>query len=307
MYLEPIKIKRKFSFNLILPFLLIIVINISVLFAAIYVDKEQKRVRDFYEDYNNKVAFLDMLKNISVLNDNINMQMVLIQQNTQTNNIPSVDNKLQDRINSITKSEEKVVYLTFDDGPSRKVTPHVLEILKRNDVKATFFVLGSRINYYPDLVKQEYEEGHYIANHGYSHVYSDIYSSQEAFMNEVYQTEDLIREAIGNENYTSHLVRFPGGSPGGKYADIKSQIKQTLNDNGFGYVDWNALTRDSEGNFSKEELIENCKKTCEGKNSVILLMHDAGNKITTYEALEDIIIYFKDQGYEFRTFYDVVN
>lgn len=73
--------------------------------------------------------------------------------------------------------EEKIAYLTFDDGPSGVITPQILEILKREEIKATFFVLGSRVELYPELVKREYEEGHYIANHGYSHVYTSIYSS----------------------------------------------------------------------------------------------------------------------------------
>ncbi len=92
--------------------------------------------------------------------------------------------------------EEKIAYLTFDDGPSGVITPQILEILKREEIKATFFVLGSRVELYPELVKREYEEGHYIANHGYSHVYTSIYSSPNAVLDEYNNTEARIKSIL---------------------------------------------------------------------------------------------------------------
>ena len=302
-----IKIKKKVHWsNILLLFsvLVIITINISVFLSAKYV-KESKD--DVQERYNKYIDAKETAKLVKVILNQRNdfekayeiakeSKIIIFNEETQ--------NKLNN-INSLSQGK-KVVYLTFDDGPSRAVTPHILDILKQNNVKATFFILGTMGKYYPDLIKREYDEGHYIANHGYSHVYSKIYENKETFLEEIEETEKVIRKALDDENYKTHLFRYPGGATGGKYNEIKQELKQFLSENGYGYIDWNALTRDSEGKFTKEELIENAKKTCSGKNTVVLLMHDAGNKITTYEALNDIILYLKEEGYEFRTFYDVM-
>ena len=90
-----------------------------------------------------------------------------------------MDNSKFLKINNIYKSDEKIAYLTFDDGPSKEITPKILDVLKAEDVTATFFVLGSRVELNPSLVQREFNEGHFIANHGYSHKYSQIYSSVE--------------------------------------------------------------------------------------------------------------------------------
>ena len=158
---------------------------------------------------------------------------------------------------------EKVVYLTFDDGPSNNITPQILEILRREEVKATFFVLGSRVEIYPELVKQEYDEGHYIGNHGYSHTYKSIYSSVEAILNEYNNTETIIKNAIGNQEYNSHLFRFPGGSEGGKYAKLKNEAKAVLKANGIEFINWNCLTNDSVGKPTYESLVTDFLKTSE--------------------------------------------
>ena len=105
----------------------------------------------------------------------------------------------QDKINKIQNlynESEKIAYLTFDDGPSKKCTPKILDILKKNNIKATFFVIGERVNKNPEIIKRAYEEGHYIANHTYSHLAKKIYISKESFYNEIQQTEKSIGNAI---------------------------------------------------------------------------------------------------------------
>ena len=155
-------------------------------------------------------------------------------------------------------------------------------------------------------MKREYDEGHYIANHGYSHKYQDIYAAVTNVLDEYNKTEECIRNALGTTEYSSHLFRFPGGLPGGKYANIKKEAATVLEENQIAHVDWNALTKDAEGSFNKEQLLNNLYSTAQGKNSVVLLMHDAGNKASTAEALPDVIAYFRDGGYEFKNFYDIM-
>ena len=202
--------------------------------------------------------------------------------------------------------EGKRVFLTFDDGPSKDVTPHILDILDKYNIKATFFVLGNRVKMYPDIVKQEYEAGHYIANHGYSHKYSSIYKNVDSILKEYNKTEQAIREALGDETYSSNLFRFPGGSKGGPYEKIKKKARKELKEYGIAYLDWSALTYDAEGANTKKEILSNLKETINGWNNVVILMHDAADKKITYETLEDVIKYLKKEGYEFKNIYDLM-
>lgn len=203
-------------------------------------------------------------------------------------------------------SDEKNIYLTFDDGPSPDITPQILATLKKYDVPATFFVLGSRAELYPELLKQEFEEGHYIANHGYSHSYSSIYSSVQAVIDEYNQTEKAIQDSLGVPEYHTLLFRFPGGSSGGPYNDIKQEAKRKLDSMGIASTNWNCLNGDAEGGArTKEQLIKRLYETAAGWNSLVVLMHDANDKQTTADALPEIIEHYKAEGYTFKNYYDI--
>lgn len=210
-------------------------------------------------------------------------------------------------VNNIYKTEAKQVFLTFDDGPSKSVTIPILDILKQENVKATFFVLGSRVEFYPSIVKRAYEEGHYIANHGYSHKYSKIYETAQTVLDEYNKTDIAVKNAIGNQIYNTNIFRFPGGLVGGIYHDIKAEAKVLLEKNNIASIDWNALNGDSEGLKTEENLINRLKETAEGKNCLVILMHDAADKEKTYNSLPQIIQHLKQEGYEFKTFYDILN
>ena len=220
--------------------------------------------------------------------------------------LPVLTEEAKEKIDNIYHLEGKTAYLTFDDGPSNSVTPLILQVLKEKNVKATFFTLGSRVELYPELVRQEYDEGHYIANHGYTHVYSSIYQTPEEVLSEYNQTEQAIKNALGNDKYNSHLFRFPGGSVGGKYAEIKSEAIEILAQNNIAYLDWNALTNDAAGANTKEEMMEYLVSTVGEKSNVVILMHDAADKILTYELLPEIIDYLAEKGYTFENFYNII-
>lgn len=221
-------------------------------------------------------------------------------------NVTNFSNFIKNVGNIYNGIEGKRVFLTFDDGPSKAVTPHILDTLKEHNIKATFFLLGSRVKLNPDLVKREYEEGHYIANHGYSHQYSKIYASSNDVIKEYNKTEKEIQKALGNTNYSSHLFRFPGGSIGGTYSKIKKEAKQELKKQQIAYLDWNALTNDAAGANTKEKIMSNLKKTVGNYNNVVILMHDAPDKILTYETLEEVIDYLENKGYAFKNMYDLM-
>ena len=211
-----------------------------------------------------------------------------------------------ENMNHIYSSDTKRAFLTFDDGPSSN-TPQILDILNEKGIKATFFVLGSNVEKNPDMVKRMYDEGHFIANHGYSHVYEAIYQSPQAVLDEYNKCNQVVRDAIGEQEYNSHLFRFPGGLVGGKYADIKNQANELLLQNNIAHVDWNALNGDSETTSPTIAYeIQRIQETVGKKQSVVILMHDAQAKKVTVEALPGIIDYLQGQGYEFKNFYEII-
>jgi len=223
----------------------------------------------------------------------------------QTKFVPQFNENGFNEVREIYFSEEKQVYLTFDDGPSKDVTPQILDILKEHDVKATFFVLGARVELYPETLKRTFEEGHYIANHGYSHKYSKIYESKDTVFQEYVECEYAIKNALNNQDYNSYLFRFPGGSSGGRYERIKAEAREHFKSYGVAFTNWNCLTGDAEGKETKEECVQEMIETKGNQNSIVLLMHDSNDKNQTVEALPEIIQYYKNEGYTFKTFYDI--
>lgn len=284
MMLDLVKVERKRN-NYIYILITVFIILLFSLFAIIYTNKIKNE-----DEEKEKIIFAKQ---------NYFHKLVVVQDKEFTDNS-------KENIKNIYKSDEKRVFLTFDDGPSKTVTPLILDLLKEQNIKATFFVLGSRVEFYPEIVKREYEEGHYIGNHGYSHKYSNIYSCTQAVLDEYNSTQNAIRNALGDQTFEGHLFRFPGGSKGGKYNDIKQEAISLLESNNISYMDWNALSGDAEGKKTKEEMLEYAKQTIGDKQSVVILMHDAGDKILTYEILPDLINYLKEKGYSFKNIYDIL-
>lgn len=216
--------------------------------------------------------------------------------------------KVQEKLNNhdYTNDGKKVVFLTFDDGTSKTNTPEVLRILKENNIKATFFLTGSNIENggetAKDLVRQEFNSGHAIANHSYSHDFKLLYPGRnldmEAFKADYEKNDKLLKSILG-ENFTTHVMRCPGGYMSWKNMD---PLKDYLNENKIASIDWNALNADAEGpKKNAQQLVDFAIKTAQGKEMVVLLMHDTYGKEETVKALPSIIKYFKDNGYEFRT------
>lgn len=196
-------------------------------------------------------------------------------------------------------TDGKTAYLTFDDGPSNTVTVSILETLKRYDVKATFFMVGKKIEEDKTLAARVHDEGHLIANHSYSHDYKALYATKESFLEEIDKTFELIKEVTEEEPFK--LIRFPGGGyNAGDHAAEKQVYKGVLKEKGCYYADWNCLNGDAEGgNRTAAQLLERTKNTA-GANNIVVLMHDAAAKKSTAEALPSIIEYLKSQGYEFK-------
>lgn len=191
---------------------------------------------------------------------------------------------------------DKICYLTFDDGPTQNITPQILEILKEYDVKVTFFVIGKLAERNPELIKRANEEGHYIANHTYSHDYGLLYpasNSPKSLLDDLAKCNEVLKKNIGQG---SNIMRFPGGSFN------KTAYQKGVNNAGYHYVDWNSLNGDAEGhNIPPARLVERLRGTIQNQKHITVLMHDSATKQTTVQALPEIIQLIKSQGYEFKT------
>lgn len=294
--MDLISIKRKYrnirntiiSLALIFSLLLIILVLNEVYKKTLIVKTSTQYARQ-----------IENIKQIAIQQEHIKAE------EARKEKLPELTETGKQNIKNIYKSETKRVFLTFDDGPSKNVTASILDILKQENVKASFFVLGSRVELYPDIIKREYDEGHFIASHGYSHIYSQLYSSPQSVLDEYNKSLVAIRNAIGEQEYNPHLFRFPGGYSGGKYALVKQEAATLLEQNGIMHVDWNALTSDAAGSKTTEQFLAELDKTVKQHTSVVVLMHDAGTKQATADALPQIIAYFRDRGFEFKNFYDV--
>ncbi|MBU3161333.1 polysaccharide deacetylase [Clostridium frigoris] len=198
---------------------------------------------------------------------------------------------------TLSRSDEKVIYLTFDDGPS-VMTDKVLDILKQNDVKATFFLIGNQIKGYEDMVKRIYTQGNSIGLHTYTHTYNKIYSSRKGFISEMLKSQSEISSIIGVK---PTIIRFPSGSS----KHLTKAFLEELHGYNFKVYDWNAVMSDGVNcNTSPDKLYREATKITIKDQPIILLMHCDYMHKNTCKALPGVIKFYKDNGYEFKTIND---
>ena len=193
------------------------------------------------------------------------------------------------------KPGDKVVYLTFDDGPSR-LTPQVLQILKENDVKATFFLIGRSDEASRKMMKEIVEQGNAIGIHTYSHDYKKIYASTTAFLEDFSQMRDLIVDATGVE---PAMLRFAGGSVNSFNKGIVKQLTSEMTRRGYTYYDWNVSSGDAERGATRSSIYNDTLRETRQFNKAIILFHDAATKTDTVQELPAIIRELKKSGYRF--------
>ena len=199
-------------------------------------------------------------------------------------------------------SAERMVYLTYDDGPSVN-TEKLLDILKEENVKATFFVMGGNSDYEREILCRIVEEGHAIGVHSYSHKYSKIYKSVDAFLDDFNTEYNIIKVTTGVE---PKIFRFPGGSVNSYNAKIYQNLVDEMSGRGFVFFDWNAVSDDSLGNISKDRQLAKLKSKV-GKYRILMpLMHDAKQNTTTPEVTREYIKILKENGYNFGTLNETI-
>lgn len=213
-------------------------------------------------------------------------------------------NKKVEKREIIVKDNDKgVIYLTFDDGPS-EITEGVLDILKEENVKATFFVVNFDSSM-ESIVKRIVNEGHTIALHTYTHDFNQIYKSEEAFFSDLTKIQNRVKEVTGIE---TKIMRFAGGSSNTKSSynkGIMSRLVKDVINEGYHYFDWNVSSRDAEGAKNSNEVYNSVITTLSKNRSNVVIMHDHKNCQKTLNALKNIIDTAKSKGYTFDkiTFY----
>lgn len=200
------------------------------------------------------------------------------------------------------RTNEREVFLTFDDGPSATSTMKILGILNAKNVKATFFLVGNRVAQYPRITRKLVEDGMCLAPHTYSHEYKNVYKSVDSYFEDLEKCRKVITTVTGKEPV--RYVRFPGGSDNEMTSRVKLRaIRVKLHEQDTKYVDWNVSSGDAAGYGIPKEIIEkNIINQSKNNKLVVILMHDSDMKSSTVQALPVIIDMFKSQGYEFRTF-----
>ncbi len=189
------------------------------------------------------------------------------------------------------------VYLTFDDGPTSSITPKVLDALKRNNVKATFFIINYSESRKP-LVKRIVDEGHTLAIHAYSHDYKTCYSSASAYMQGL---ETMRAKILADTGYDARIIRFPGGTSNAiskQYCrGVMTELARRTVEAGYSYFDWNVDSKDASTAKTASAVYNNVVGGLRrGRNNVVL-MHDSAYKNATADSLDKIINYCKANGY----------
>ena len=200
---------------------------------------------------------------------------------------------------SVGSDKEKIAYLTFDDGPS-EVTPQILEILKRKNAKATFFLVGNEITKErEEVVRREVAEGHSVGVHTYSHEKEVMYCDRKHFFEDFNLCRARIHEVTG---VSPVLHRFPWGSNNGYVCSIVDEIIEQLQKENVMSFDWNVSGEDSVGrDVPKAVIYQNVAKDLERFDQPIILLHDSNGMKHTAEVLPEIIDLIREKGYSFQT------
>ncbi len=214
---------------------------------------------------------------------------------TQTTKKPEKTSTAKPTAKPTDDTNRKKVYLTFDDGPGSQ-TGKILDVLKKNHVKATFFVTGKEDASSKKMYQRIVKEGHTLAMHSYSHIQDVIYDSKEAFEKDLKQINRCLYEATGVH---TKFYRFPGGSSTQNTSLPIRNFIDVLNKNHYLYLDWNVISPDiNNANATKEQVVTGVMQGVDAYDTAVVLMYDVADKPMTVKALPSIIKQIKVKNYE---------
>lgn len=197
------------------------------------------------------------------------------------------------------KPAKKVIYLTFDDGPGARNTPRLLNLLKKYDAKATFFLVGTEVSAHPEIVRREFREGHTVAIHTYTHNYNQIYKNTSAFFRDFDRIEKQLTGITGQK---PRFNRMPGGSNNAIVSRKNAKtIQRILRKKGYVCMDWNAATNDAVGiAYSTDTMARYGMKSINAVRTPIVLIHDSDMKTKTVPVVKKLLKHYTKKGYSFE-------
>lgn len=270
-------------------------INTSQTIASTSQQEVQNTTKITKSETNNTPATIDNNKNTTNTTETQSKptENKTNENKTQTNKVS--ENKTSES-KTTTSNGKSIAYLTFDDGPS-SITNSVLDILKKYNVKATFFVINSG-SYNKTTLQREVNEGHTIGLHAYDHNYAIAYKDDNSYLDGIDKLRAKVKADTG---FDSHYIRFPGGSSNTiskRYSKgIMSRITKTAKQRGYKYYDWNVDDDDAGRARTADDCYNNVVRELRPNRSNIVLMHDFGTNKKILEALPRIIEYCQKNGY----------
>lgn len=263
-------------FAILLPCMLAVILGVRLHFES----RENEALRALNEQLNQDMK---------------NQEQALLQLQEQLGRITvdSVVSEAEGSTQDVQVSDgKKKVYLTFDDGPSQNTTT-ILDTLAAYDAKATFFVVGDTSSSGKELYKRIAQDGHSIGIHSYSHIYNQIYSSKEAFLDDFYEMSDLLYDVTGQRPV---ICRLPGGSSNTVSSIDMADLVSTLNSQGITCYDWNISGGDADGaTADAQEIADRVIAGVNQFETSIVLLHDGKDKQSTAEALKLILEQLKQR------------
>ena len=318
------KIKRGVVFLVLLAMILPIVFYISLAKKVYELNKRVEVLIELHQDLeqvanisknNNGYAFASDSRqeggkpHSDSHNNNSNEKDTKTEKNTKTkrntktekDNLTQVDKKSDNENKG--KYIDKVVYLTFDDGPSI-YTNDIIDILNEYNVKGTFFVNGKEDEESKNIYKRIVKEGHTLGMHSYSHDYGEIYNSLEDFEKDFTKLSNLLYDTT---EYQPTIFRFPGGSLNHVNENGMDEFIRYLGENSIPYYDWNVVNGDATGvEYTKSQLVQNVLDGVEKHNTAIVLMHDSASKLKTVESLPGLLEKLLSEGAQILPLDDTV-
>lgn len=299
--MENKKRRNRKQILILILFIIIILIYLVILAVINYRTYKLNNDIDIKKSIieKNRESLTSISKNIEALEDNVNFYENIDEEIIKIKKEYYEDLKKFEDLVLSGNTNYKIAYLTFDDGPY-DLTNKYLEILRDNNILATFFTIGldkercydNRNLVCSEMYQKIVNDGHTIANHTYSHLITrGLYSSSDEFIHQVKLQEELIRNKTG---VITNIVRFPGGSSTASYYNVRDLSIQKLRENNYGWVDWTALDGDGGALYSTSEAMNNLRNTIDSNVEVILL-HDYSN--ITIQILPELINYLKDNNY----------
>jgi len=282
MYIGSVRFYKHIIVLVLSTVILLLVINILVLKAK-YMNLEKALGNESAIAASNKQSS----KNNSFVQHNQEKNSMSYQ-----NDYPEL---YADRTKIVKRETDKVVYLTFDDGPSDR-TLEILDILDQYNIKATFFVIYKDDEKSKDIYREIVKRGHTIAIHSASHSYQLIYKSMDDYLQDFNKLYKQIETVTGIK---VQLFRFPGGSINPYDLNIYQQISAEMLRRGFIYFDWNVSGADSAPEVSTNSIYNTVVENVQKNNKAVVLLHDSEYKTSTVAALDKIIPDLQDSGYTF--------